>query len=112
MGRKAKATRENVTAAIKHLLIKDGSEASISAHSIRNIVGGGSLSTITNILKSIQSDHPEIFTVPAKTEIGDFNTIDDYIADLKVRLDVISNHLNPPYSSKFLEMAGVLLKAV
>lgn len=93
MGRKAKATRENVTAAIKHLLVKDGSEASISANSIRKIVGGGSLSTITNLLNSLRSDHPEIFIVPEKTDMGEFNNVFDYITDLKLRLDVISNHL-------------------
>lgn len=93
MGRKAKATRENVTAAIKELLVRNGSEASISAHSIRNIVGGGSLGTITNLIKSLRSDHPEIFTIPAKTDMGEFNNVFDYITDLKLRLDVISNHL-------------------
>lgn len=101
MGRRAKATRENVISAIKKLIIRDGSKASISASSVRKVVGGGSLSTITGLLNQLRLDHPEIFAVPAKTEIGDFSTIDEYIADLKVRLDVISNHLRATTENPF-----------
>lgn len=93
MGRKAKATRENVTAAIRQLLVTDGPEASISAHAIRKIINGGSLGTITSLINSLRSENPEIFTVAAKSEIGGFTTIYDYVADLKVRLDVISHYL-------------------
>jgi hypothetical protein len=68
MGRRAKATRDKVEAAIIALSAEEDI-APISVRSVRNRIGGGSMSTISSIMASLRNEKPHLFNQSKKIRL-------------------------------------------
>lgn len=103
MGRKAIATRDAVYKAAASIEIQTGNPTAITIDAIRELIGGGSSSTIHAHLKQWRVDHVDGFPKNQNDEDKTFSlppTIKSFIAKLRSDIDTLEKLLELEMTSR------------